>query len=122
MAIKKIYYYKNSEKYFMVIRQAGMENEFDYHDLSKNSLTTTQLDQMAVLAESYEGLFDRECEQYTSRQLDQAYLNEKDYRELILEDNAFLKQPVVVADDQIFIGDDERELNRLAYFLDSGDE
>lgn len=122
MSSKKIYYFKKAEKYFMVIRQAGMEDDFEYQDLNQNPLTSNQLDQLAILSESYEGLFNRECEIYTQRQLDQQYLNEKDYRELILEDNAFLKHPVVVSDDQIFISDDERELNRLAYHLTPGDE
>jgi arsenate reductase-like glutaredoxin family protein len=31
-------------------------------------------------------------------------LTEKDYRKLILEEYTFLKRPVIIADDQIFIG------------------
>jgi len=41
---------------------------------------------------------------YRSMGLNQMKLEEKDYRNYILQEYTFLKRPVVIVDDKIFIG------------------
>ena len=59
---------------------------------------------MASLAGSYEALFSRRAMKYRSMGLADQNLGEDDYRRLILEEYTFLKRPVTVIGDQIFIG------------------
>lgn len=40
-------------------------------------------------------------------------INENDYRQLILDEYTFLKRPVFVIHEQIFIGNSKKEIERL---------
>ena len=53
---------------------------------------------------SYEALFSRRAMKYRSMGLNEKELSEDDYRNLILEEYTFLKRPVVVIDDEVFVG------------------
>ena len=37
-------------------------------------------------------------------------LSEQDYRQLILDEYTFLKRPVIIIDDQIFVGNAKKEV------------
>lgn len=118
MTTKKVFYLKNCDTSQRVIREAELSDDFEFQDIKEDPLTPQQLDHLAALAGSYEALFNRRCKKYRERDMKNAYLNEKDYRELILEHYTFLKRPVVVIDDQIFIGGSEKEIKRLMYYRD----
>jgi len=122
MNTKKIYYLKNCDTSRKVIRQANLSDEFEFIDIKENPLTPEEVDHLAILAGSYEALFSRRSREYHRRDLKNQYLNEKDYRDLILEHYSFLKRPVVVIDDQIFIGGNENEINRLIYYREQNQE
>ena len=68
---------------------------------------------MRKLAGSYESLFSRRAMKYKQMGLDQKELSEDDYRSLILEEYTFLKRPVFILDDQIFIGSAKKTVDSL---------
>ena len=59
---------------------------------------------MKKLAGSYEALFSRVALKYRSMGLNTMKLTEKEYRKYILQEYTFLKRPVMVIGDRIFIG------------------
>ena len=59
---------------------------------------------MKKLAGSYETLFSRRALKYRAMGLHEKELKEKDYRDLILDEYTFLKRPVAIIDNKIFIG------------------
>ena len=73
-------------------------------EIKSDPITPEQLDEMAELSGSYESLFSRRAMLFRQRGLNDQQLSENDYRDLILEHYTFLKRPVVVVNDQIFIG------------------
>jgi arsenate reductase len=68
---------------------------------------------MHDLAKSYEALFSRKSKKYAAMNLKNETLVEKDYKQLILEEYTFLKRPVIIIDDKIFIGSDKKTLELL---------
>ena len=78
--------------------------DWKLRELKEEPLTEAEVDQLAELAGGYEPLFSRRARLYRSRGLHEQELSEADYRRLILEHYTFLNRPVMVADDQIFIG------------------
>lgn len=114
---KHVFYLPNCDTSRRVIRQAELGDDFTYQDIKKKPITEDQLDELAVLAGSYEALFSRRAREYHKRKLKDIYLNEKDYRTLILEDYTFLKRPVIVYKGHIFIGADEKNVNQLIHEL-----
>lgn len=73
-------------------------------DIKTEAITTDQIDEMKALAGSYEALFSRTAMKYRSMGLGAKTLTEADYRQLILDEYTFLKRPVIISGQQIFIG------------------
>jgi arsenate reductase len=68
---------------------------------------------MKKLAGSYEALFSRRAIKYRALGLHERELNESDYRRLILEDYTFLKRPVAIIGNQIFVGNSPKVVEEL---------
>lgn len=77
---------------------------FRLQDIKTEAITAKQLDHMKRLAGSYEALFSRVALKYRAMGLNKLELSEKDYRKHILSEYTFLKRPVFVIGDRIFIG------------------
>ncbi len=67
-------------------------------------ITEEELDELFNLTDSFEELFSRRAKLYQERSLKDENLLEEDYKGLILEHYTFLKRPVIVNNDEIFIG------------------
>lgn len=79
-------------------------DRFVVQDIKTQPITAKQLDEMRKLAGSYEGLFSRRAMKFRSMGLDKKQLTETDCRDLILSEYTFLKRPVIVIGDAIFVG------------------
>jgi len=77
---------------------------FELQDVKTEPITAAQLEEMKGLAGSYEALFSRRAMKYKSMGLSDKSLTEADYRQLILAEYTFLKRPVFIMDQDIFIG------------------
>lgn len=89
-----------------------MEN-FEKQEIKSNPLTVAQLEEMHSLSNSYEALFNKRAKKYKAMNLKGETISEKDYRQLILDEYTFLKRPVFIVDDTIFIGNSKKEIERL---------
>ena len=56
------------------------------------------------MAGSYEALFSKIAMKYRSMGLNEKKLTEKDFRKYILEEYTFLKRPVIVIGNELFVG------------------
>lgn len=82
-------------------------------DIKLEKITPSQLDEMKKLAGSYEALFSRRALKYKKLGLKDRKLEEKDYRQFILEEYTFLKRPVVILDNKLFIGSEKKTREAL---------
>ncbi len=87
--------------------------EFDKQDIKYEAITPQQLDTMKELAGSYQALFSRKAMKYRSLGLHNLELGEEDYRRWILEEYTFLKRPVFIVGDEIFIGNSKKVVEAL---------
>ena len=86
---------------------------FDMQDIKTEKITATQLDEMKKMAGSYEALFSRRAMKYKQLGLKDKQLAEKDYRNYILEEYTFLKRPVTIINNKIFVGSDKKTVEEL---------
>lgn len=93
--------------------------DFEKQEIKTESITPKQLDEMKALAGSYEALFSRKAKKYKEMGLKDEVLDERDYQQYILSDYTFLKRPVVVDGNEIFIGNEKKNLEQLALHLNS---
>ena len=91
---------------------------FDKQEIRSQKITENQIDQMADLAGSYQALFSKRAIKYRTLNLKEKNLQEQDYRKYILEDDTFLKRPVFIVDQSIFVGNSKSTIEALQKKLD----
>ena len=73
-------------------------------DIKASGITAAELDAMHAHSGSYEALFSRRAMKFRSMGLADRTLTEADYRQLILDEYTFLKRPVLLTEDGVFVG------------------
>lgn len=113
--MKKIYYLATCSTCIRIIKELGInESNFDMQDIKTQSITAAQIDEMKALSGSYESLFSRRAMKYKSMGLASQNLSEADFKRLILEEYTFLKRPVFIIDQEIFIGNSKKIVEAVA--------
>ena len=92
---------------------------FEMQDIKFEKITPQQLDEMKKMAGTYEALFSRRALKYKEMGLKDKKLDEKDYRKLILSEYTFLKRPVVIMDEKIFVGSEKKTVAALKTAISS---
>jgi arsenate reductase len=112
--MKKIYHLANCTTCQAIIKETGIEKAgLEMQDIKTEKITPAQLDEMKTLSGSYESLFSRRAIKYRELGLKDQLLTEKDYRRLILEEYTFLKRPVVILNNKIFVGSEKKNVEAL---------
>ncbi len=106
--MKKIYHLNTCSTCQRIIKELQPLNNFKLQDIKSEPITQSQLEQMYSLSNSYEALFSKRAILYRERNLKEENLTEEDFKALILEQYTFLKRPVIIVDDQIFIGNSKK--------------
>ena len=102
--MKKIFHLSTCNTCQRIIRELNDGQDFELQDIKSDPIRPAQLDFLHEKAGSYEALFSRRARKYKSMGLAGQQLTEADYRRLILEEYTFLKRPVILIDEDIFIG------------------
>jgi arsenate reductase len=85
-------------------------------DIKKNMYTSNDISEMYRLAGSYEILFSKRSQNFVAQGLKETIKSDEDYGKLLPKDYTFLKRPVLIFDEQIFVGNDKKtdeEVKRL---------
>jgi arsenate reductase-like glutaredoxin family protein len=102
--MKKIFHLSTCDTCQRILKELMPSSDFELQDIKTKAITPDQLENIARLAGSYESLFSRRARLYKERNLKEQKLTEADYKALILEHYTFLKRPVIVMDNDIFVG------------------
>jgi arsenate reductase (glutaredoxin) len=81
---------------------------FEMQDIKFEKITPAQLKEMKDMIGSYEALFSKRALKYKELGLKDKNLGEEDYRKHILQEYTFLKRPVIVLNDKIFVGSENK--------------
>lgn len=103
--MQKIYYLSSCSTCIRIINELELKDKkFDFQDIKNEKITTAQLAEMKKMAGSYEALFSRVALKYRALGLDKKQLTEEDYKNYILQEYTFLKRPVIITSNKIFVG------------------
>ncbi|MTI32688.1 arsenate reductase family protein [Xanthovirga aplysinae] len=115
---KKLYYLSTCTTCKRIISELGIEpGEFEFQDIKTEPINPNQIEEMKSLAGSYEALFSRVARKYKELGLKEKSLEEEDYRKFILDEYTFLKRPVFLIGDEIFIGNSKKSIGAVAESL-----
>lgn len=102
--MKKIYYLATCDTCRRIMKELQLPSEYEKREIKQKELTVKELEELQKLAGSYEALFSKRAKLYKERGLKDEKLSEEDFKRFILEHYTFLKRPVIVNGEAIFIG------------------
>lgn len=114
--MKKIYHLSTCDTCKKILNSLPLEG-VTLQEIKQEAITTNQLEEMHKLAGSYEALFSKRAQLYKQRNLKEQNLSEADFKALILEHYTFLKRPVAIIDDKIFVGNSKKNVEALQAVL-----
>ena len=115
--MKKTYYLKTCNTCVRILKELNLSSDFILQDIKENEVAVKQLEEMHNLSGSYESLFSKRPKLYKEMGLKNQLLNEKDFKHYILHHYTFLKRPVIIIENQIFIGNSKTVVNAARQFL-----
>jgi len=102
--MKKIYHLSTCNTNQRIIKELGGLQGFEFQNIREQNIEPEVLDRLAQKLGSYESLFSRRAQKFKSMGLKDKILSEHEIRTLILEEYTFLKRPVIVDGDYVFVG------------------
>jgi arsenate reductase len=117
--MRKIYYLASCDTCRKIIKSLPTASNLEFHDIRQNPITIEELEYMRQLSGSYEALFSKKAQLYKEKGLKNSILTELEYKNYILEHYTFLSRPVVILDNEIFIGNSQPNILRLQKALNN---
>jgi len=117
--MKKIYHLGNCTTCQRIIKELNLDSDVIQQDIKLDKITSQQIEKMAKLSGSYENLFSRRAMKYKELGLKDQNLTEDDYKNYILSEYTFLKRPVLIINDKIFIGNSKKVVENAKTELES---
>ena len=110
--MRKVYFLKTCSTCTRILNEVNTDG-FEQQEIKSNPITESQLEEMFAFTKSYEALFNKRAQLYKKMDLKNKNLSETDIKNLILEQYTSLKRPVFIFDDEIFVGNSKKEIERL---------
>lgn len=115
--MKKVYYLKTCNTCLRILKELNLSSEFTLQDIKSESITVKQLEEMKELSGSYEALFSKRAKLYKEMDLKNQSLKEVDYKHYILDHYTFLSRPVIIFNNQIFIGNSKKTIEQAKQII-----
>jgi len=114
--MKKVYFLQTCDTCRRILKEVPLKG-FEKQEIKVTPLTVSQLEDMYKISNSYEALFNKRAKLYKAMDLKNQEVSESDYRQYLLDEYTFLKRPVFLVDDELFIGNSKKEIERLKNYL-----
>jgi len=93
-----------------ILKELNPSPGFILQDIKEQGITVAQLEEMHKLSGSYDALFSKRAKLYKEMDLKNQALEERDIKQYILQHYTFLKRPVIITDNEIFIGNSQKNI------------
>lgn len=105
-----VFYLSTCDTCSRILKEVDAPDDLEKQDVKTKPLSEMQVEQLKEKAGSYEALFSKRARLYRERNLKDQKLSEEDYKELLLEQYTFLKRPVFLIENNVFIGNSKKTL------------
>lgn len=106
--MKKIYHLSSCDTCKRILEEINPPSSFQIQDIKETPVNEEQLEEMYRFTGSYEELFNKRAKLYKEKDLKSSNLDEEAFKNLILEHYTFLKRPVIINNDRIFVGNSKK--------------
>ena len=117
--MRAFFYLKTCNTCIRIQKELNLPEGIALRELKSTPVSKPELEILKEISGTYESLFNRRSKLYTSMGLKHEDLKEKNYEHYILDHYSFLKRPVLILDDNIFIGNSKKEIKRALLHLNN---
>lgn len=114
--MKRIFYLSTCDTCKRILNSWNTDG-VELQDIKTEPMTADQVDHIIGLSGSAEALFSKRARKYKELGLKDQDLSDAEVRELIINEYTFLKRPVLVLGDKIFVGNSKKVVEAAAEAL-----
>ena len=115
--MKVVFYLKSCNTCTRIIKELKLDSSFIFREIKSNPLTIMEIEMIHDLSKSYESVFNKRAKLFSEKNLKNITLSESEYKNFILENYTFLKRPVIITGEKIFIGNSKENILELKKHL-----
>lgn len=112
--MKAFYYLKTCNTCQRILETLQLPDTVVLREIKSQPLTAAEIQEMLSRAGSYEALFSKRARLYQERGLKNQALSDTHFKSLLLEHYTFLKRPVLIWEDQIFVGNSKKTIEEAS--------
>jgi len=102
--MKRFYYLSSCSTCIRILKEINLSSDFELIDIKRTNIDANTLDTIASNIGSYESLNKQK-------------ISEQDFRQLILEEYTFLKRPVLIDGNHVYVGNSKITVNQIIEHL-----
>ena len=106
--MNKLYYLSSCSTCKRIIKQWSLNESISRTDLKESPLDEKRLNELFEITNSYEALFNKRAQLLKKLNLNFNILKENDFKKLLLTHYSFLKRPVLLLNNKIYIGNSQK--------------
>ena len=93
-----------------IIKELNLPNNVDIIDIKKFPITLTQIEILKTKNRSYKSLINNRAQLFKKHNIDTKKLTEEKAKQLLNDHYTFLKRPVLVYMEKVFVGNSKEEI------------
>jgi arsenate reductase-like glutaredoxin family protein len=114
--MKKIYHLGTCNTCIKILDQLNLDG-LELINLKNESILKEDLEFASKVMGSYEALFSKRAMKYRSLGLNEKVLSEEEMKDWILKEYTFLKRPMAIIDDKVYVGSAKKVVEALKQHL-----
>jgi arsenate reductase len=83
-------------------------DRFELIDIKEHHITAEALDFIRRHVDTYESLFNKRARKFSGLAINPEQITEDKWRDLILSEHTFLKRPVIIYGDKVYVGNSKK--------------
>lgn len=110
---KEVFYLATCSTCNRILSELQLNDSWKLREIKSEPITEQELDLMKKRAGSYEALFSKRARKYRELGLNEQELSELEFKNYLLAEYTFLKRPVFLLDEDIFVGNAKKTIELL---------
>jgi|TARA_B110000240_G_scaffold60647_1_gene69061 arsenate reductase len=102
--MNKIYYLSTCYTCKKIINSWKLNKSIKLIDVKKNPINSKGLEEVYLISKNYEDIFNKRALLFREVKKETKNITENTYKELILNHYSFLKRPILIIGNKLFIG------------------
>jgi arsenate reductase len=112
-----VFYLSTCDTCKKILQQLNLPEDLKLQDIKKEHISEEELEYLYDQTKSHELLLNKRAQKYRAEGLKDENLSEEEIKSYILSHYTFLKRPVFIYNEKIFIGNDKQTVNALKSFF-----